>query len=314
MVTWNRVVGAAVSLLLAGASSAQAAVVAAAPPSEPPSGPSGSTGEPAALHATPKVVADVAALVPGTIAHLLISFDIKPHWHMYWNGQNDTGLPATWKPVDWPEGFALGESGWPGPKRIVLEGGIRDHIYEGQFGVVVELKVPATAKPGTSVTLPLHLEWMVCDRVCVLEEQDVSVTLPVAEAGAAQKPSEGAKHVEAARRKIPRGGTLASERASRAQVTVKDGALGVRVPGASEMEFFPSAAGPEPKDAIAGTVAKGEELSVAFAGPTDAAKASGIVAWRSAGHQGWEYDWVDGSARPGTGQVEAGPAHRPPTP
>jgi thiol:disulfide interchange protein DsbD len=310
MLTWNRVVGAAVSLLLAGASSTNAAAIAG----EPPAKPAGSAGEPALQHATPKLIADVAALVPGQTAHLLISFEIRPHWHMYWNGQNDTGLPATWKPVDWPEGFALGESGWPGPKRIVLDGGIRDHIYEGQFGVVVELKVPATAKPGTSVTLPLHVEWMVCDRLCVLEEQDLSVTLPIAEPGATSKGAEGAKLIEAARKRIPRGATLAAERVSRAQIRVNDRALVIRVPGAAEIEFFPSATGSDPQDPIAGTVGKGEELSVAFAGPTGPAKAAGIVAWRAAEDGGWEYDWVDGAATLAPAKPEMQPAQIAPTP
>ncbi len=232
---------------------------------------------------------------------------------MYWNGQNDTGLPATWKPVNWPDGFALGRAGWPGPKRLILAGGIRDHVYEGTFGVVVELNVPKTATPGTQVTLPLHLEWMVCDRVCVLEEQDLSVTLSVVEAGAAAKPSEQAKLIEAARSRLPRGGALASEPVSRVKVEAHGATVRFKVSGAVEMEFFPAADGSEPVEPIAGTAAKGGELSVAFDGPTAAFKAIGIVAWRSAENGSWEYDWVDGGSTAKNSTDETVPAQSSPT-
>lgn len=297
----HTVFGTAISLILAGGSSAHAAI--AGPPNEPAPSP----GEAPTLHATPKVIADVSELVPGQTARLLISFDIKPHWHMYWNGQNDTGQPPTWKPVDWPEGFTLGHAGWPAPTRTILPGDIRDHIYEGQFGVVVELNVPTTMKPGTSVKLPLHLEWMVCERMCVLEEQEISITLPVGKSGALAAQGEGAKQVEAARKRIPRGAPLAAEPASRAKASLTGGTLTIRVPGAAEMEFFPGVPGAEPKDPISGTTAKGQELSVALAGPMPGQKAAGIVAWRAAGQSSWEYDWVDVPAKAAADQGETIP-------
>jgi|GEM_PF-1633302 len=243
------------------------------------------------------LLAGSEALTPGESALLLLRFEIRPHWHMYWNGQNDTGLAPTWTPREWPAGFAIEAAGWPGPTRHVLPGDIRDHIYEGTLGIVLQVRVSKDAKPGTSVTLPLHVEWMVCDTMCVLEEQDVSVTVPIVAASADRVESSSGRaaraEIQKVRAAIPRGATLASEATSRASARVEGNTLLLRVHGASEVQFFPALDAAEPSSPIEGTTATGDSLAVAFADAAHVGRAAGVVASRSSSTASWEYDWVD---------------------
>lgn len=248
------------------------------------------------LHAKPTLIAEHREVVPGERTRLVLKFAIRPHWHMYWNGQNDTGLPASWQTRDWPRGFEITASGWPGPRRMVLPGDIRDHIYEDEFGVVLEVQVPSDAQPGSTVTLPLHVEWMVCDTMCVLEQQDVSIALAVVEKRAPKREGErmepGVWAVQAARAAIPRGGTLALEATSRATVRRDASELVLNVAGATEIEFYPASGASEPASPIEGTAGRGDTLRVKFADAAATGKSAGIVAWRTEPTSRWEYDWV----------------------
>jgi DsbC/DsbD-like thiol-disulfide interchange protein len=165
---------------------AASATLAAAQPADEP-------------RAKARLIAEHAALTPGQTNYLGLSFDIEPGWHIYWNGLNDTGMPASIT-LDLPPGFTEGEIQWPAPKRYISEGDILDHVYEGSVTLLIPIEVPAGATG--EVRISGAADWLVCKDVCIMEDAQVSITLPVGGADAGQ-PSKDARRFSKARESIP---------------------------------------------------------------------------------------------------------------
>ncbi|MBC7708646.1 MAG: thioredoxin family protein [Rhizobacter sp.] len=133
-------------------------------------------------HAEVELIAEKTALVAGEKNLIGLSIKHAPHWHTYWKNPGDSGYPTkiTW---DVPPGYGVGEFDWPTPKRLAT-GPIVNFGYEGEVLLPVTISVPLAAKVGESVTLKGKAEWLVCKDVCIPEEGNVSVTLPVAASNA----------------------------------------------------------------------------------------------------------------------------------
>ena len=133
-------------------------------------------------HAEVELIAEKTALVVGEKNFIGLSIKHAPHWHTYWKNPGDSGYPTkiTWEV---PSGYGVGEFDWPTPKRLAT-GPIVNFGYEGEVLLPVVISVPLAAKVGESVTLKGKAEWLVCKDVCIPEEGNVSVTLPVAASNA----------------------------------------------------------------------------------------------------------------------------------
>ncbi len=129
-------------------------------------------------HAEVELLASQTALVPGQTARVGLSIKHAPHWHTYWKNPGDSGYPTkvTW---DLPPGFAASEFDWPVPSRL-RTGPIVNFGYEGEVLLPATLTVPANAAVGSNVTIKGKAEWLVCKDVCIPEDGEVSLTLPVA--------------------------------------------------------------------------------------------------------------------------------------
>src|SRR3954471_8284361 len=111
------------------------------------------------------LVSERTALVPGETNWLGVQFDIQDGWHLYWNGQNDAGSPPE-VTIELPAGYTKGDLLWPAPKRHISDGPILDHIYEKRVVLLLPVKAPADATPGTPVTLKVSATWIVCKSAC----------------------------------------------------------------------------------------------------------------------------------------------------
>jgi thiol:disulfide interchange protein/DsbC/DsbD-like thiol-disulfide interchange protein len=129
-------------------------------------------------HAEVELLAEKTALVAGQSTRIGLSIKHAPHWHTYWKNPGDSGYPTkvTW---DLPPGFSVSEFDWPVPQRL-RTGPIVNFGYEGEVILPATLKVPANAAVGSSITIKGKAEWLVCKDVCIPEDGEVSVTLPVA--------------------------------------------------------------------------------------------------------------------------------------
>jgi thiol:disulfide interchange protein DsbD len=128
-------------------------------------------------HATVKLIADSKTIVPGQKLRAGLVQTIQPRWHTYWVNPGDSGLPTT---IDWslPDGFKASEISWPAPKRLLF-GPLVSYGYEGQVILPITITVPQTLPTGGEVALTGHANWLVCAEVCVPEEADIKLTLPV---------------------------------------------------------------------------------------------------------------------------------------
>lgn len=105
---------------------------------------------------------------PGGTVTLAIHMKPAPGWHGYWLNPGDAGLGMS---LDWtlPKGFAAGEAQYPVPATLLISG-LMNHVYKGEYAVLVPLSIPAGAKAGSTVPITLDAQWLACtDEVCVPE-------------------------------------------------------------------------------------------------------------------------------------------------
>ena len=134
------------------------------------------------------LVTDTDAIQPGKPFRVGLRLRMADGWHTYWKNPGDAGVPpdltiegGTQSPIDWPT-----------PRRVA-EGPVMTYAYTGE----VLLPVTVTAATGA---IKAHAQWLVCKDICVPEEGDFSLTLPLGTPG----PSGEARLFSAHDRTVPR--------------------------------------------------------------------------------------------------------------
>ena len=142
-------------------------------------------------HVQASLVADVTSVAPGGVAHVALRQQIQPGWHTYWRNPGDSGQATT---VTWtlPAGWTIADPIWPKPRQL-RTGPLMDYGYEGEVLLPQALTAPADAKPGQTVTLKAAASYLVCKDVCVPEDANLTLTLPVAAAAGDPDPNWGAR-------------------------------------------------------------------------------------------------------------------------
>lgn len=146
------------------------------------------------------LVAETQSIVPGQALHIALHQVIKPGWHTYWINPGDAGLPTT---LEWqlPHGFTAGPIIWPTPLRIE-EGPLVVYGYEDDTLLPLTIEVPKTLSIGATVTLTARARWLVCSDVCIPEDANLSISLPVA-TGSAELDPRWAENFKRARAATP---------------------------------------------------------------------------------------------------------------
>lgn len=134
-------------------------------------------GQPAAPLVVMSATAEPAAVAPGSTLTLLWTFRPAPGWHLYGNVRNDSGF-APRQRLKLPAGWEAGPLQWPAPARHVAAGDILDHVYEGEFVLLQDVRVASDAAPG-ALPLRAHWEWLACREACVPGQDSLSVTVNV---------------------------------------------------------------------------------------------------------------------------------------
>jgi thiol:disulfide interchange protein len=134
------------------------------------------------------LVTETDAMQPGKSFRVALRLRMADGWHTYWKNPGDAGVApeltidgASQSPIDWPT-----------PRRVA-EGPVMTYAYTGE----VLLPVTVTAATGA---IKAHAQWLVCKDICVPEEGDFSLNLPVGTPG----PSAQAKLFAAHDRTVPR--------------------------------------------------------------------------------------------------------------
>jgi DsbC/DsbD-like thiol-disulfide interchange protein/cytochrome c biogenesis protein CcdA len=89
-----------------------------------------------------------------------------PEWHGYWKNPGDAGLGMDLR-LDLPEGWRAGEHLYPVPETLLIAG-LMNHIYEGQYAVLVPVSVPEDAQIEGVPIITGTVEYLACtDQICV---------------------------------------------------------------------------------------------------------------------------------------------------
>ena len=134
-------------------------------------------------HVQASLVADAQGISPGGTIHVALRQVIEKDWHTYWRNSGDAGAPTE---IQWalPPGFTAGDIVWATPGRH-MTGPLMNYGYQDEVLLPVAITAPRTAKVGEAVTLKAKVYLLVCADVCVPEDADVAITLPVTAAPAA---------------------------------------------------------------------------------------------------------------------------------
>ncbi len=96
-----------------------------------------------------------------------------PQWHGYWSNPGDAGLGMDLT-LDLPEGWTAGEAQYPVPKTLLISG-LMNHIYEGQYAVLIPVNVPADAVIEGLPQVSGFVEYLACtDEICVPQDAVLS--------------------------------------------------------------------------------------------------------------------------------------------
>lgn len=115
--------------------------------------------------------------LPDGRAAMLVQFEVRPGWHMYWMNPGDSGGPPTAK-ATLPEGWKLGAPIWPRPS-VLRHDGETVFVHEGAWSWLVPLEGPASgALPNFA--FELRVSWMVCREACELGKASLQVAPPSA--------------------------------------------------------------------------------------------------------------------------------------
>src|SRR6516165_1149747 len=136
-------------------------------------------------HVTASLVAETQNIVAGRPLRLALRQRIESGWHTYWSNPGESGLPTT---IDWrlPQGFRAGLIVWPVPERFSV-GPVIGYGYEHEVLLPVTIDVPAELRVGATVALAAHATWLVCSDICIPEEADIALSLPVGATGEADR-------------------------------------------------------------------------------------------------------------------------------
>ena len=128
-------------------------------------------------HAAVELIAEHAAVVPGDQFLGALKLDLQDGWHVYWKNAGDSGEPPEieWKLAD---GVSAGAFTWPAPHAIPIAT-LMNYGYEHQVVLPFQVNLPAGLKAGDKVELKGQARWLICSDVCVPEQAQINLTLPV---------------------------------------------------------------------------------------------------------------------------------------
>ena len=184
------------------------------------------------------LVSEVSAIAPGQPFWVALEFNIRDGWHTYWRNPGDSGQATS---LEWrlPAGFAAGDIVWTTPHRFELPP-LVNYGYAVHAVHLVEITPPKDLKPGTSTTLSAKASWLVCSDVCIPEDADLQLKLPVAGSVGAVDASDAALFA-AARSELPGAEpAITSARIRDGQLIIALGKeWGATLPQIKSLAFFP---------------------------------------------------------------------------
>lgn len=151
-----------------------------------------------APHARVSLLADVRGVLPGQPFTLGVQFELDRGWHVYWQNPGDSGQAPR---IDWrlPAGFTASAIEWPYPQQVSAPPVV---TYGYEDAVLLPVTVTPPANVTGAVSLGGTLRYLVCKDLCLPEQAEVVLDLPVLDR--AEPDSAGQRAIAAARARLPR--------------------------------------------------------------------------------------------------------------
>jgi thiol:disulfide interchange protein DsbD len=251
-------------------------------------------------HLTAELVAQNTAVAPGGVVVVALRQKIEPGWHTYWRNPGDSGQATslTWST---PYGWKPGQIVWPTPQQM-RTGPLMDYGYSGEVLLPVPMTAAIDARPGQTVTLKAHAEFLVCKEVCVPADADLSLDMPVQATAGPPDPAWGVKIGETLA-DAPKPGVLkAAMRLEAGRIRLAVTGPEATGPGRDQAYFFPydSAAIDHPQPQLIERGPAGLTLTLtpgsAFRSASPPTSLSGVL---SLGDRAYEITAPTGPALPG---------------
>jgi thiol:disulfide interchange protein len=185
-----------------------------------------------------RLVSEVGAIAPGQSFWVALELNIRDGWHTYWRNPGDSGQATTLK---WqlPPGFMAGDIVWATPHRFEIPP-LVNYGYAKHAVHLVNITAPRELSPGTPIVLSAKAAWLVCSDVCIPEEADLQLKLPVSSQAGAVDPADAALFT-AARSQLPSAQLAATTaRIKGDQLVIALGKeWGATLPQIKSLAFFP---------------------------------------------------------------------------
>ncbi len=123
-----------------------------------------------------ELISAVAQAAPGQTFRVGLTLTPRDGWHTYWRNPGDSGMATS---IAWelPAGVSASEIIWPGPDHIPY-GPLVNFGYKGAVTLLVDITIAAD-NTATSVPLKARADWLVCEEICVPEDAELTLTLPL---------------------------------------------------------------------------------------------------------------------------------------
>jgi len=123
------------------------------------------------------LVSEVGSIAPGQTFWIALEFNIRDGWHTYWRNPGDSGQATTlvWK---LPPGFTAGDIVWTTPHRFEIPP-LVNYGYAKHAVHLVNIQAPKDLTVGTPIVLSAKASWLVCSDVCIPEDAELQLKLPV---------------------------------------------------------------------------------------------------------------------------------------
>lgn len=141
------------------------------------------------------LISEMAVAAPGQSFWAAVRFDIAEGWHTYWRNPGDSGEPTR---IVWqlPPGVEVGDIQWPAPERIPF-GPLTNFGYGERVLHLARITVPEDWPEGSPLRLNASATWLVCKEICIPEDAELALDVPVATESLPSDTTTGARFAEA---------------------------------------------------------------------------------------------------------------------
>ncbi|WMS42819.1 protein-disulfide reductase DsbD family protein [Acuticoccus sp. MNP-M23] len=132
--------------------------------------------EMAADHVAAELVVRNAVTAPGESTDIAVRHALADGWHTYWLNPGDSGEPPM---IDFTlsSGTTAGPVLFPVPERLPYPP-LMNFGYSGEFTLLTSVPVPADWPAGEPYRVPVRIDWLVCEKICIPESGTAELTIP----------------------------------------------------------------------------------------------------------------------------------------